>query len=217
MELTSYLLGKKAGGGGGDTPDLDNYFETEINHDTTTANNYASNIVKMTAPFTITNDVTDLTSCFYECRYKGIDVSQMDTTNVTKMEGMFMNGLVLQEIRGIENLNVSNVNTFKNMFRGCYELKKLDLSKWTPKESGISVQSMFQGCIKMAVLDVSGFSKFGNYMFTDCGRDCLKSDGAYADGIPYVYVKDESLQTALTTGLYGAGNWTTANVIVKGE
>ena len=212
MDTLSYLLGKKSSGG--DTSDLSKYFYTEISSNTTVANNYATNIVKMTAPLTIANNVTDLTGCFVNSNYSGIDFSQADTSNVTKMESMFQNCLLLENLY-IENIDVSNVINFRYMFNNCIKLKKLDLSKWTPKSSGIDVRNMFQNCKKLAVLDVSSFSSFGSSEFSSVGTECLQSDGAYADGIPYVYVKNETIQSNIVNGYYGASGWTTNNVIVK--
>lgn len=213
MDLTSYLLGKNAssGGGGGD---LSEYFNTEITSNTQSGEMISYDIVKKTPPFTVGENVTRLSYCFSNCTLKNLDVSQMNTSNVTRMDHMFMNCSYL-EIADVSNFNVSKVTDFNGIFQNCEHLKRLDLSKW---ENNLDSdrRNMFAGCSRLAVLDVSSFSNFANYAFTNVGMYCLQSDGAYADGIPYVYVKNATVQAALTSGSYSAPNtWTTANVIIK--
>ena len=127
----------------------------------------------------------------------------------------------------LENYDTSHVTDMSAMFRtdGTQSLKKLDLSNfYTTSIQNIS--TMFYGRTNLAILDISNFSfsnlttssKYKN-CFTNLGTACLKTDGAYADGIPYVYVKDATAQNwVLTYTNNGRPNtWTTDNVIIKNK
>ena len=61
---------------------------------------------------------------------------------------MFNHILHLNEIIGIENLDVSNVTDMACMFYKCKNLKKLDLSKWNVSKC-IDFNEMFFGCNKL--------------------------------------------------------------------
>ena len=179
MDLFSYKLGKKAGGGGGDTPDLSEYFYTTIDHNTDTDNNYG-NPVKKLPQFTLNENVDDLSYCFYGSVAKYIDVSKMDTTNVS---------------------------TFNYMFRECSNLEEIDVSNFN-SSSVTNVTGMFNNCVNIKKINMANFD------IPLVGIECLQSDGAYADGIPYIYVKNASVQS---TVISRNSNWSTANVIIKGE
>lgn len=213
MELTSYLLGKKAGGGGGS---VDDYFYTNIDHNTSYDDNYGS-IAKKTPPLTLTSNVTSLNSCFMNGGFQSVDVSNWDTSNITDMGSMFSQCKKIEEL-DLSNFDTSNVMGMGSCFSGCSNLKKLDLSSWNNNRvnNSTGMTYMFSGCYKLAILDISSMSSGikGNNAFFNCGDNCLQSDGAYADGIPYVYVKDAYMQTRVITSK-GNNVWTTANVIIK--
>lgn len=193
---------------------LNDYFNTQITSDTSSTSNMSNIIVKKTATFNVDTNVTSLSSCFRDCKLEGLDVSQLDTSNVIKMDFMFYNNPNLTKI-DVSNWDVSGVTTFNTMFGNCSGLKKVDLSKWNVSD-GADYRYMFTGCSRIAILDISSITYLGSGMLTNVGTQCLQSDGAYADGIPYIYVKNTSIQTNILNGLYGANSsWTTDNVIVK--
>lgn len=216
MDTFSYLLGKSKGGGGpSPSGDLTKYFITEINENTSSGNYIGTNVVKTTAPINVNPNVTNLSWCFRECKLKGLDVSQMDTSNITNMSYMFQMCSYVEKL-DVENWNVSNVTTFNSMFQSCSNLKKLDLSKWQPKDTA-DYRNMFNSCLKLAILDISSFNYLGSSALTSIGASCLQSDGGYADGIPYVYVKNSTIQQNILNKVYGniPSSWTTANVVIK--
>ena len=213
MDLFSYKLGKKAGGGGGDTPDLSEYFYTTIDHNTDTDNNYG-NPVKKLPQFTLNENVDDLSYCFYGSVAKYIDVSKMDTTNVSTFNYMFRECSNLEEI-DVSNFNSSSVTNVTGMFNNCVNIKKINMANFDIPLSSSKSSYLFAYCKKLAVLDISSFTSAGSSnAFLNVGIECLQSDGAYADGIPYIYVKNASVQS---TVISRNSNWSTANVIIKGE
>jgi surface protein len=222
MDLTSYLLGKNASSGGGGGGDLSQYFDTEIKSDTSDYDHiYAYNVVLKTPSFTISDNVTSLRSCFTAWYLKTIDVSNLNTSNVTTMRNMFSSMQFVEEL-DLSNFDTSKVTSFNSMFSGCSALKKINMSSFTikPNDNNVAANQMFNSSPKIAIIDASQFefSKLlaGSQMFTSCGTSCLQSDGAYRDGIPYVYVKDVTEQNWVLTANNGHPNtWTTANVVIK--
>lgn len=220
MDLTSYLLGKNSSSGGGG--DLSQYFDTEIKSDTSDYDHiYVYNVVLKTPSFTISDNVTSLRSCFSTWNLKTIDISKLNTSNVTNMRNMFSSMQFVEEL-DLSNFDTSKVTSFNTMFSGCSALKKINMSSFTinPSSSSVAANQMFNSTPKLAILDASQFefSKLlaGSQMFTDCGKNCLQSDGAYADGIPFIYVKDETEQNWVLTANNGhPSSWSTANVVIK--
>lgn len=77
----------------------------------------------------------------------------------------------LEEITGLENLNIGNVINMSFMFYGCSALTALDLSSF--KTTSVScMSSMFEGCSSLKALDLSSFNGSAivdlQNMFADC-------------------------------------------------
>lgn len=85
--------------------------------------------------------------------------------------GMFGNCSSLSEIKGIENLNTSEVTIMNQMFAQCKSLKELDLSKFNTSNVA-SMDWMFYGCESLTDLSLAEFetSKVESmpYMFAKC-------------------------------------------------
>lgn len=64
-----------------------------------------------------------------------IDISSWKTTKIEDMSWMFFDCKKLCEIKGIEELDVTNVEWFKGMFYGCEKLKNVKLNKWNVIEN----------------------------------------------------------------------------------
>ena len=85
-----------------------------------------------------------------------IDLSALDTSEVTNMFGMFVlcDGLTSLDLR---NFDTSKVTDMSYMFGGCSSLTNLDVSKFdTSKVTNMSY--MFAGCSSLTSLDVSNFN-----------------------------------------------------------
>ena len=226
MDLMSYLLGKKSSGGGGGGGSIADYIITNITENTS-GTNFGRKMMYKTPPVTVDRSVTSLYQAFGECNAKIIDVSQLDTSNITAIAYMFSTCTFLEEIIGLNNLDVSQVTPiegFHSLFSSCGQLKKVDISKWNIAKytANFDFRSMFDNCYKIAVLDISSIpddiatSNRTNNMLRLVGYYATVEDGAYASGIPYVYVKNQTVQEWILGGGGGAPNtWTSANVIVK--
>lgn len=128
MDLTSYLLGKKAGGGGGGYPKLspttftfeNNYEIEEINlsgldaNYMTTLGALFSNCSNLSSIIwgdflQTTYNITDIISMFENCYLlESIDLSQFDSSNLLNMETAFKGCTSLQflDVRTIDFNNI---------------------------------------------------------------------------------------------------------------
>jgi len=83
----------------------------------------------------------------------------------------FSNFKALITIRGIENLNTSEVTEMNHMFYGCSSLKELNVSNFNTSEV-TDMSAMFGNCSSLKELNVSNFntSEVTNMkeMFTGC-------------------------------------------------
>ena len=85
-----------------------------------------------------TSNVTNIDSMFSGCTLiESLDITNWNTANVTNVghslwerSGLFNNCKKLTEIKGIENLNVSKVRNLGATFRGCNNLKELNIGGW---------------------------------------------------------------------------------------
>ncbi len=181
-----------------------------------------------------TSNVTNFQYMFslinYNCE-NGItlNLSSFDTAKVTNMSYMFVgnssttNSMKIDNIIFPENfgINCNNMSYMFQYFNYSYQngLKHLDLSNFNTDKL-VYASNMFYNSRYLASIDLSSFNftKVTSFssMFANCGTSCLASDGAYADGIPYIYVKDEEAQNWILTKSNGKpSTWSTANVIIK--
>ena len=110
-------------------------------------------------------------NAFAECsNLQSIDLSGLDTSQVTSMGGMFYN------CSGLTNLDVSNFNTSRVadmacMFYGCSGLTSLDLSSFSTS-SVADMKLMFRNCSSLISLNLSSFNTSRvthmGYMFCGC-------------------------------------------------
>ena len=84
---------------------------------------------------------------------KGIE--NLNTSNVTKMQAMFYACESLQEL-DVSNFDTSNVTDMSYMFIGCASLQELDVSNFDTSNV-IDMSGMFGNCTSLQELDVSNF------------------------------------------------------------
>ena len=87
---------------------------------------------------------------------KTIDLSNLDTSNVTYMMGMFSSDENLISINFGDNFDTSKVTNMAWMFTNCNNLVKLDLSSFNTANVTI-MMGMFSGCSSLTELDLSNF------------------------------------------------------------
>ena len=99
-----------------------------------------------------------------------IDLSALDTSEVTNMGGMFIGCSSLTNL-DVSNFDTSQVTNMVSMFNSCSSLTSLDVSNFdTSKVTNMG--SMFSACSRLTSLDLSNFntSEVTNMegMFSDC-------------------------------------------------
>ena len=118
-----------------------------------------------------TSNVTDMGEMFYDCSSLiSLDASTFNTSNVTDMYYMFEGCSNLTSL-DVSSFNTSNVTDMQHMFGGCKKLTSLDVSSFDTSNV-TNMRFMFYGCSSLTSLDVSSFdtSNVTNmcYMFYGC-------------------------------------------------
>ncbi len=99
-----------------------------------------------------------------------LDISHLDTSQVTTIYNMFKNCSSLTEI-DLSCLNTEKLGYAAFLFDGCTSLRKIDLSGFHAENIKI-LKAMFQNCSSLKSLDLSGFHTTSatnlSYMFFGC-------------------------------------------------
>ena len=118
-----------------------------------------------------TSEVTNMSGMFSECSsLTSLDVSKFDTSNVTDMSDMFYKCSSLTSL-DVSNFDTSNVTNMSDMFNKCSGLTNLDVSDFDTSKV-TNMDAMFAYCRSLTSLDVSNFDTsnvtdmYG--MFCDC-------------------------------------------------
>ena len=92
-------------------------------------------------------NIKDCSYMFYECdKIIDIDLSSLNTTNVTNMVHMFGNCNSLKSLPDISNWDKTNVTDMSCMFCDCSSLKSLpDISNWDTTNV-TDMKEMFYNC-----------------------------------------------------------------------
>ena len=119
------------------------------------------------------SNVTSMRNMFFMCtELKSVgDISYWDVSNVTSMRNMFSWCKKLKSVENISKWDVSNVAIMSNMFYDCEELEFIgDTSKWNVS-SVTDMTHMFNTCKKFNQ-DISGWNvskvRYHSYMFHNC-------------------------------------------------
>ena len=105
-----------------------------------------------------TSNVTDMSMMFYFCsNLTSLNLSNLNTTKVTTMNQMFNNCSHLTTLIWGRNFNTENVTNMSSMFSGCSNLTSLNLSNFNTTKV-TTMGAMFSGCSKLNSLDLSNFN-----------------------------------------------------------
>jgi surface protein len=118
-----------------------------------------------------TSEVTNMGGMFIGCSsLTNLDVSNFDTSQVTNMEGMFSDCSDLTSL-DVRNFDTSKVTDMHGMFGGCRSLTSLDLTNFDTSKV-MDMSYMFSYCYILTDLDVSNFNTSQvtnmNSMFNHC-------------------------------------------------
>lgn len=174
----------------------------------------------------MSDTTTIMKNMFYGSKHNGeLDLSSLDTSNVTDMSSMFSSCTNITSI--IQNFDTSNVTDMTSMFSGCAALTELNTSEWKNSIITTQVTSIFYNCKLLKTIDFSGFTavyKVGSFAQACAALEVLdirnmpitakaNTSGLLAN-VPTtctVYVKDTTAQTAIK------GNYPNHNVVVASE
>ncbi len=101
-----------------------------------------------------------------------IDVTGWNLGNVKRLDNAFEFCSSLQNIVGLEHLNVSNITSFYSMFHGCVSLETVNVTGWDTSNIK-NMNMMFTNCRKLKTIiglntwNTSNVTKM-NQMFMDC-------------------------------------------------
>ena len=112
---------------------------------------------------------------FYGCDEESLDLTWLDTSNVTYMSLMFYGCPSLTTLN-LRDFDTSNVTGMSSMFEECASLISLDLSSFDTSNVR-RMDEMFSGCTSLQTLDIRNFD-FTNYtsydaMFMDVPSTCV--------------------------------------------
>lgn len=136
-----------------------------------------------------TSNITSMNGMFQDCEnLQSLDISHFDTSKVTDMGGMFWDCQNLTSL-DLSNFDVSELNVTNYMFTNCYDLTSLDLSNFTCNIPNMTY--MFGNCTSLMYLDISGmeFTRAVFYygMFSNVPTSCT------------ILVKDAAAQSWLSS------------------
>ena len=118
-----------------------------------------------------TSEVTNMSYMFYNCRsLTSLDVSKLDTSNVTNMTWMFAECSSLTSL-DVSKFDTSKVTNMSYMFYNCRSLTSLDVSK-LDTSNVTNMSGMFENVRRLTSLDVSNFDTSQvidmSWMFGNC-------------------------------------------------
>ena len=127
------------------------------------------------APEDVLKTVTSFENSFSTTEGKkivSIDKLKIDTSNVTKMNGMFNDCSSLTEL-DLSSFDTSKVTSMNGMFSFCSSLTSLDLSNFDTRKV-TDMYYMFRYCTNLTTLDLTSFDTSNvtsmSYLFSDCSK-----------------------------------------------
>ena len=211
--------------------DMESFFGNIFNIESLDLSNFdASNITTMRIMFNkckklkeikgldklITNNVIDMEGMFQDCKeLESLDLSNLDTSNVTYMGYFFNNCNNLKEIKGLNNFITNKVTEMQSMFKACYKLEYVDLSSFDTSNV-TNMEYIFEECYKLK--DIKGLNELITKnvttmegMFQLCTAlkylDLSNFDTSTVTNISYMFNKCTKLKE-----IKGLDNFNTSNI-----
>ena len=118
-----------------------------------------------------TSNMTNMSYMFYNSNsLKSINLSNFNTSKLLYANNMF-NGCTSLESLDLSNFNTSKVTNFSNMFRDCQKMKEINLSNFDTS-SATTFANLFHNCSSLTTLDLSSFNTnkvtYMGSMFYNC-------------------------------------------------
>ena len=115
-----------------------------------------NNILEVDLSKMDTSQVTSMAAMFKACsKLTSVNFGNIDISSVTEMTEMFIECGELAYLN-LSGLDASNVNSMLNMFYNCKKLKELHFDNFNT-DSVTNMNSMFYGCNSLTTLDLSSF------------------------------------------------------------
>ncbi|HAP5685653.1 TPA: BspA family leucine-rich repeat surface protein [Enterococcus faecalis] len=150
-------------------------------------------------------DNTSLVGAFSGSTIVSINLSGLDTSQVTDMTNMFSSCSKLTSL-DLSSFNTSQVTSMEGMFSGCSGLTSLDVSKFDTS-AVTSMEGMFSDCTGLKSLDLSSFNTGKvtkmTYMFAYCNSltylDLSNFDMSQVSQMDVMFLADEELPLLVKT------------------
>ena len=118
-----------------------------------------------------TSNMTSMSYMFYNSNsLKSVNLSNFNTSKLLYANNMF-NGCTSLESLDLSNFNTSKVTNFSNMFRDCQKMKEINLSNFDTS-SATTFANLFYNCSSLTTLDLSSFNTnkvtYMGSMFYNC-------------------------------------------------
>ena len=171
--------------------DLTNFDPSKVISFTGTFANCASlNEIRGLSNFKTSNTL-EFNSMFASCiNLKVLDVSNFDTRKADYMVNMFSGCSNLEEIKGLNKFNTSNVISFDYMFSSCTGLKVLDVSNFDTRNSR-EMRGMFEGCENLeSIKGINNFITDNVIYMCNMFKDCHKLESLDLSSFKTNNVKD---------------------------
>ena len=160
-----------------------------------------------------TSNVTTMNRMFHDCNnLTSLDVNKWDTSNVTNMGSMFYSCSSLTQL-DLSNFDTTNVTDMQSMFYSCYKLTSLDVSNWDVSNV-TNMYCMLSDCRSLTSLDISNFNTSNvtrmDYLFNEC-KNLTSLDVSNFDTINVINMQNMFYNCMNLTSL-DLSNFNTTNV-----
>lgn len=148
------------------TPSINDYYGNTISPGEEYGDPGWYTAIKKIPKFTLNENETSCSYLFQQCPTSDIDISLLNTTNVTNMKGMFLGCGNLKSLN-IEILNTSQVTDMEDMFFKCTSLTTISQ---LDTHSVVEMRAIFYGCQSLTTVPQLNAERIRNISsaFSNC-------------------------------------------------